>query len=129
MNFFFYFLRLYIKFLVSLFLNFGHSNDLNYPIQQRYFLFSISFLHTWKPIKPALPVTNIFINLNLTNASHFVKNVFYKNVACYFFYAGIKENSFLSVVIFIFPSKISILFFCKFIILKIFSVKGPDENL
>ena len=44
-------------------------------------------------------------------------------------YNGLIKNFFLLIVVFILPIKISILFFCKLIILKIVSANGPVANL
>ena len=71
-----------------------------------------------------------FHNSNLTNAPHFVKK-FYMMISQYIFsiYKGVNENLFFVKVVVKSPIKILILFFCKFIILKIVFTKGPDENL
>ena len=45
------------------------------------------------------------------------------------FYKGLNKNSFLLIVVFIFPIKILIVFLLKFIILKILSANGPEPNL
>ena len=61
---------------------------------------------------------------------HFVKKVLHDDKSIYFsIYKGVNENLFFVKVVVKSPIKILILFFCKFIILKIVFTKGPDENL